>query len=196
MWAGSSPVLSLFLLNIFITSKEVLPNDTLEKHSASIHTYLWFQTDHFCVSNAFKSYLPRTRGISHNTMKHSSRMRTARVPMQTPPSGHVACDACWMLVCDLWCMLGSQRPSLPVDRQTPVKTLPCLKLRLRVLENRSLLLAGCADFFCTSCPNNASICEGCQAGHYPNSDGGCSRELPGHSLVHVWCYTYSRFLCR
>ena len=75
-------------------------------------------------------------------------------PPHTLPPGHVTYDAClaasphpspWVLVmrpvmhacwetttpppnaglaCDLWCMLGSQ-PPLPVDRQTPVKTLLC-----------------------------------------------------------------------
>ena len=40
-----------------------------------------------------------------------------------PPPGHVTCDACW-----------EANPSTPIDRQTPVKTLPFSKLRLRVLK--------------------------------------------------------------
>ena len=58
---------------------------------------------------------------------HSSRMRTARSlpyrgvsltdpPGQRPPSGQNP--------------PSGQRPPPPVDRQTPVKLLPCLKLRL------------------------------------------------------------------
>ena len=39
----------------------------------------------------------------------------------TPPP-HVTCDACWE---------GNPRP---MDRQTPVKTLPCPKLRLRAVQ--------------------------------------------------------------
>ena len=45
---------------------------------------------------------------------------------QSPPDsdspGHVTCDACW------------EANPHPVDRQTPVKTLPCPKLRLRAVK--------------------------------------------------------------
>ena len=54
--------------------------------------------------------------------------------MQTPPGRPP-----WS--CDLWCMLRSQAP--PVDRQVPVKTLPCPKLRLRVVKMYLALMALC-----------------------------------------------------
>ena len=49
-----------------------------------------------------------------------------------PPSG---CRSPWS--CDLWCMLGSQ-PSLWTEWQSGVKTLPCPKLCLRVINIISL----------------------------------------------------------
>ena len=64
-----------------------------------------------------------------NRRMHSSRMRTARLltvscsaggcrpldadPPDTDPPGHVTCDACWEV-----------NTPPPVDRQTPVRTLP------------------------------------------------------------------------
>ena len=60
---------------------------------------------------------------------HSSRMRTARtlpvqggLPDRDPP----------------WTETHSGQRSPPVDRQTPVKILPCPKLRLRVLKINGL----------------------------------------------------------
>ena len=40
--------------------------------------------------------------------------------------------------CDLWCMLAQRPP--PMDRQTPVKTLPCPKLRLRAVTIGTFLI--------------------------------------------------------
>ena len=42
--------------------------------------------------------------------------------------------------CDQWCVLGSQPPP-SVDRQKPVKTLPCQKLRLRLVKITLVILA-------------------------------------------------------
>ena len=58
-----------------------------------------------------------------------------RPPLDADPTRgaiHVTCDACW------------DTDPLPVDRQTPVKTLPGPKLRLRALI-RSLYLEVCDD---------------------------------------------------
>ena len=43
-----------------------------------------------------------------------------------PPLGHVTCDAVMHA--------GKPTPLPPVDRQTPVNTLPCPKLRLRAVK--------------------------------------------------------------
>ena len=62
------------------------------------------------------------------------RPHWTETPVQRPPG-----QTPWSS--DLWCMLG-QRP--PVDRQTPVKTLPCPKLRLRAVLTE--VPAGCWYF--------------------------------------------------
>ena len=55
---------------------------------------------------------------------------------QTPPwsqtardAGHVTCDACW-----------EANPHPPVDRQTPVKTLPYPKLHLWAVQLNPIIL--------------------------------------------------------
>ena len=68
---------------------------------------------------------------------HSSRMRTARLLAVSGGGGlHPGGSA----------SMGGlprgevgQTPLPPVDRQTPVKTLPCPKLRLRVVKNEKVI---------------------------------------------------------
>ena len=84
----------------------------------------------------------KTKAKVIQTRNHSSRMRTARFsssggrgvcPTTSPPEADLPpldSDFPWMLV--MWPVMHAGKPP-PVDRQTPVKTLPCHKLRLRAV---------------------------------------------------------------
>ena len=57
-----------------------------------------------------------------------------------PPSGCRPPGDRTVWSCDLWCMLGSLPISpLPLDRQTPVKSLPSPKVRLREVKMRNAI---------------------------------------------------------
>ena len=60
------------------------------------------------------------------TTRFSSSRWVGRVVCPAPKAGHMTCDACW----------DTTPPSPAVDRQTPVKTLTCPKLRLRAVNNK------------------------------------------------------------
>ena len=96
----------------YFTSNLKCQNFRTRKHSSSVPPACW------PVSRS----IPCIRG---SAQPPPPRRQT---PLEADPSpGHVTCDACW-------------EANPPVDRQTPVKTLPCPKPRLRAVINKLISL--------------------------------------------------------